>query len=121
MADLKPSADKSKAIKHGGKRPGAGRKKGSRELATIEQRGTLSDLARAHTPDALQTLVSVAKSSDSDAARVSAAVAILDRGYGRPTQAMEHAGPNGGPIEHKVTRIELVDLGSGSSSSTPKA
>jgi len=34
----------------------------------------------------------------SEAAVVSAAVALLDRGYGRPVQALEHTGEGGGPI-----------------------
>lgn len=92
----------------GGKRPGAGRPKGSRDRATIEQRGTLEELARAHTSTALNVLVSVAQASDSDAARVSAANAILDRGYGKPSQAVEHTGPEGGPIE--IADLDMARL-----------
>ena len=33
------------------------------------------------------------------AARVSAANASLDRGYGKPKQGMEHTGKDGAPIE----------------------
>jgi phage terminase small subunit len=40
-------------------------------------------------------LVSVAKKSESDSARVAAANAILDRGYGKPRQAVEHSGSIG--------------------------
>lgn len=48
---------------------------------------TLTDLAREHTPKAVQALVDVlANSEASDAAKVSAATAILDRGWGRPKQ-----------------------------------
>ena len=91
--------------KRGGRRPGAGRKPGSKDRATIEQRGTLEALAREHTDTALHVLVQVAEASESDAARVSAANAILDRGYGKPKQAMEHTGKDGGPIE----TIEMSD------------
>ena len=70
----------------GGKRPGAGRPKGSKDKATVAQGATLSELARKHTDVALNTLVSIATSGESDAARVSASVAILDRGYGKPAQ-----------------------------------
>ena len=83
----------------GGKRAGAGRPKGAVASATIEQKGTLSELARSHTETAVNVLVSVARGSDSDAARVSAASAILDRGYGKAPQSMELSGPEGGPIE----------------------
>lgn len=82
----------------GGKRPGAGRPKGSRDTATVEQKATLEELARSHTPLAMQTLADVAQKSESDAARVSAAQAILDRGYGKPRQAVEHAGDPENPI-----------------------
>lgn len=83
----------------GGKRPGAGRKPGCKDKATLEQGATLAELARAHTSTALNVLVSVAQASESDAARVSAANAILDRGYGKPIQQTEHTGKGGGPIQ----------------------
>jgi hypothetical protein len=54
---------------------------------TLPDGRTLTDLAREHTPKAVQALVDVLESSDaSDAAKVSAATAILDRGWGRPKQ-----------------------------------
>lgn len=83
---------------HGGKRAGAGRPKGRASRATIQQKGTLSELARQHTDVALTALVQVATKGESETARVAAANAILDRGYGRPTQSHEHSGPDGGPI-----------------------
>jgi len=39
-------------------------------------------LARKHTRTAIRALVEVAKSADKDSARVAAAVALLNRGYG---------------------------------------
>lgn len=74
----------------GGKRPGAGRKPGSRDRATKQAGATLSALARGHTSVALGTLAKIAKAGESESARVSAANALLDRGYGRPSQAIEH-------------------------------
>jgi hypothetical protein len=60
---------------------------------------TLGELARAHTHTALQVLVDIAQSTGaSDGARVSAANAILDRGYGKPPQALEVSGADGEPI-----------------------
>lgn len=82
----------------GGKRPGAGRPKGARDKATREQGATLGEMARAHTAAALKTLAAIAKSGESEAARVSAANALLDRGYGRPPQSLELSGPDGEPI-----------------------
>lgn len=87
----------------GGKRPGAGRKKGSLGKATIAQRGTLEELARSYTDVALQVLVDVAKSGASEAARVSAANALLDRGYGKPSQHTEITGKDGGDIKVRLT------------------
>lgn len=50
----------------------------------------------------------VAKKGESEAARVSAAEALLNRGWGKPRQAVEHSGPAGGPIElHEVTDDQL--------------
>lgn len=75
-----------------GSKPGerrGGRKKGTRNKATVEQRGSITEMARAHTDTALGALVSVASSSDSDAARVSAAMGLLGYGYGKPTQPHE--------------------------------
>lgn len=51
---------------------------------------TLTQLARAHTADALQVLVDVATDKMADANhRVSAAVAILDRGWGKPKESVD--------------------------------
>lgn len=93
----------------GGKRPGAGRKAGVRDKATLAQKGTLEELARTHTITALNTLVKVAKSSESDAARVTAANSILDRAYGKPSQRLEHTGKNGGPMEHSHLSQDELD------------
>jgi hypothetical protein len=84
--------------KRGGKRPGAGRKRGTRNRATIEQQATLCELARQRTAVAIAALERIARKGKSEAAVVSAATALLDRGYGRPAQTMELAGPGGGPI-----------------------
>jgi hypothetical protein len=67
---------------HGGSRPGAGRKPGVRNKVTIE----LKEAAKIYTADALKVLVQVAKRGKSESARVAAASAILDRGYGKPKQ-----------------------------------
>jgi hypothetical protein len=62
----------------------------------------LRELAREKTEVALNTLIYVCEHGESDAARVAAANAILDRGYGKPAQAI--TGEDGeGPVEVKVT------------------
>jgi hypothetical protein len=42
------------------------------------------------------------RTSESDAARVAAADKLLDRGYGKAPQAMEHSGPGGGPVTYRL-------------------
>ena len=84
--------------KRGGARPGAGRPKGSRNRATDQHKATLEELARSYTEVAIQALVNIAQAGESESARVSAASAILDRGYGKPHQATSVSGPGGGPV-----------------------
>ena len=60
------------------------------------------DMARAQTKPAISALVISLKDPK---ARVSAAQALLDRGWGKAAQIV--SGPDGGPIEHKVTVIGL--------------
>ena len=71
--------------KKGGERPGAGRPKGSKNKVTIE----LREAAQVYTQDALKTLHEVCIRGVSEAARVAAACAILDRAYGRPKQQVD--------------------------------
>lgn len=52
--------------------------------------GELRDLARTHTPDAIKTLAGIMMQPKASAtARVAAACAILDRGWGKPMQPTE--------------------------------
>jgi hypothetical protein len=57
----------------------------------------VTDLARRHAPEALGALVEIATQGESESARVAAAIALLDRGYGRP-QALTHL------VEHRSPR-----------------
>ena len=70
----------------GGKRSGAGRKLGVPNKASRE----VKELAREYTGEALLALAHVLRDKDAPAsARVSAAVALLDRGHGRPAQQID--------------------------------
>ena len=67
--------------------------------ATIEARRIFQDVAdaaRERTQDAIDTLAAIMKDPKAPAAaRISAAQAILDRGHGKPAQAIEvDAGPD---------------------------
>lgn len=80
--------------KHGGARPGAGRKKGRVSAAKRD----LAEKAKTHAETALKALADIARKGESESARVSAATAILDRAYGKPAQSHQLSGPRGGPI-----------------------
>ena len=69
----------------GGSRSGSGRPKGVQNKVTRE----LGEAARAYTASALETLHSICLRGESEAARVSAACALLDRGHGKPKQQQE--------------------------------
>ena len=77
----------------GCRREGAGRPTGVKNFATAEQKRSLSELARAYTDDALSALFEVARYGRSEQARVSAAIAILDRGFGKPFASSEGQHP----------------------------
>jgi len=85
----------------------------------------IRSLARSHTKIAIKILAGIAKDGTNDAARVSAAVALLDRGWGKPPQAhtgeenegkirvtIRHIseGRDGAPrtIEHEAKQIEVA-------------
>lgn len=61
--------------------------------------GNVRELARAHTEDALNTLVTITQDVTApQSARVSAAQALLDRGWGKPSQPVDGDG-EGGPVK----------------------
>ena len=63
-------------------RPGASGNPGGRPAALAEVR----QLARQHTALAIQKLAQIAEHGQSEMAQIAAANALLDRGWGRPTQ-----------------------------------
>ena len=68
----------------------------------------IRSLARSHTESAIKALSGIMSSKKAPvAARVAAAVALLDRGWGRPTQ-MIAGDPDGAPV--KVDREEISEF-----------
>ncbi len=67
----------------------------------------LRELARAHTRAALQVLAEVATKGASEASRISAAMALLDRGYGKSGTSV--AGEGASPATILYQRIEIID------------
>jgi hypothetical protein len=71
----------------GGTRIGAGRPAGTPNRATVDMKARLSSLAREYTYTAFEALVDVAENGTSETARIAAATALLDRGFGKPREA----------------------------------
>jgi len=68
----------------------------------VKTTAEVRDLARVHTVEAIERLVHWMR-SDSAKASIQAAQAILDRGYGKPVQAV--SGPDGeGPLVVQIVR-----------------
>jgi len=82
--------------------PGQSGNPGGRPRMTDEQRAA-AITAREFTADAIKTLIQIMKDPKASAsARVSAACAILDRGWGRAPQTVEIGNKNGQPLEIKA-------------------
>jgi hypothetical protein len=66
----------------------------------------IHSLARSHTRTAVNVLVGIMRSKDATpAARVSAANAILDRGWGKAPQAIENGGDGALELIHRIERV----------------
>jgi len=66
----------------------------------------IRSLARSHTRTALRVLVGIMRCEDATpAARVSAANAILDRGWGKATQPLENGGDGALELIHRIERV----------------
>jgi 2,3-bisphosphoglycerate-independent phosphoglycerate mutase len=84
-----------------GSKPGerrGGREKGVPNRATAE----IKAIAQEYTEQAIKVLADIMVNGESEAARVSAVNALLDRAYGKPSQAIEHTG------EIKLQLAELI-------------
>lgn len=84
-------------------KPGQSGNPGGRPKDIAEVR----DLARLHTAAAIAALVKIAETGKSESARVSAADALLDRGWGRPQQSVTLDGGAGSFIEELRAAEEL--------------
>jgi hypothetical protein len=69
----------------------------------------IKDLAQKHTTEAIATLRSIMKGSDDDRARVAAANAILDRGYGKPAQSVDVTNSDGSMSQAWLAAMRAVD------------
>ena len=72
-------------------------------------RARLDSLAREQTEAALNMIISVMNEPTVDArTRLMAAAMLLDRGWGKPTQLLEHGSPEGAPIRRIIREIVHV-------------
>lgn len=82
-----------------------GRKAGTPNKATADIRA----IAQQYAPEALEIAAEIMRSERTPpAAKIAAVNTILDRAYGKAPQALEHAGPNGGPIQLAYTDDERI-------------
>jgi hypothetical protein len=79
------------------------------EMPVLKKSKTVTEirsLARSHTRTALNVLVGVMRNTKAPApARIAAANAILDRGWGKPTQAVEKREDGALELIHRIERV----------------
>ena len=78
-----------------------GRRRGTPNKVTAEIR----EYAQQYTVEALEGLAQIARNSTSDAARVAAWNALLDRGHGKPIQGVDLG------VQVEITSIERTIVG----------
>lgn len=104
-------AKKSKSqSSRGGPRPGAGRKKGSANIASFADKKALAEYARKYAEDCIEGLIDIATSSESDAARVTAYNAVLDRAYGKPAQDIDIGNQDGEEFIVNGSAQKVIDI-----------
>jgi hypothetical protein len=100
--DGRKEMSKPKGLKKTG-----GRKKGTRNKATAD----IKALAQEYTAEAIRILASIMNDGDAPAAaRVSAAVALLDRAHGKVPQGIGLPGADGAAATARRVIIELAHV-----------
>lgn len=67
----------------------------------------IRSLARQHTAAAIASLAGIATNGESETAKVAACVALLDRGWGKPTQFV--AGPEDDEGKPTAIFVKIID------------
>jgi hypothetical protein len=70
--------------------------------------GEIQELARQHVPSAIAELARLALKAKSETARIAAIRELLDRGYGRPRQAVEVSAPADNPLQQLFDEIDAL-------------
>ncbi|WP_042295635.1 DUF5681 domain-containing protein [Paraburkholderia bannensis] len=79
---------------------------GGRPKRTAEELDLIA-ACKDRTPAALAVIESIMMEGENERNRLAAAQSIIERGYGKPTEKIEHTGKDGGDI---VTQIVLTSL-----------
>jgi hypothetical protein len=68
----------------------------------------VQELARQYAPAAIVELARLALKAKNENARIAAIRELLDRGYGRPRQAMEFSAPAGDPLQLLFEELDAL-------------
>ena len=107
MAKTTRPAENSKLAPRGKPfQPGKTGNAGGRPKKTEEER-TLEQMCRDKTPDALGVLIQIMESGEQERNRMTAAMAIIERGYGKAVQPTTIGNPDGSKMDMHMT-VTLV-------------
>ena len=107
MAKTTRPAENSKLAPRGKPfQPGKTGNPGGRPKKTDEER-TLEQMCRDKTPDALGVLIQIMESGEQERNRMTAAMAIIERGYGKAVQPTTIGNPDGSKMDMHMT-VTLV-------------
>ena len=108
MTQNRPETDKPKrrAPKTAFKKGTSGNP-GGRPKRTQEEMDLVA-ACRDRTPAALAVIETIMLEGENERNKLAAAQAIIDRGYGKAPEKVEHSGPNGGEIKHAFRLAPLT-------------
>lgn len=89
--------------------PGQSGNPGGRKPKTEEER-TLEVMCRDRTQQALGVLLQIMEGGENERNRITAAMAIIERGHGKAVQPTTLSSPGGGPVNMNWT-VEFVNPG----------
>lgn len=84
--------------------------KGAAKMRRIKHAfdGNVRDIARAYTEVAMAEVINILTRSKSEEKRLLAAGVILERGWGKPAQAIVGGGPDEPPVSHVHKIVEEI-------------
>lgn len=72
-----------------------------------EEEKQLEELCKAKTKDALSTILAIMQNGENERNRLASAQYVIDRGWGKARQEVEHSGKDGQPIKMNMV-VEFV-------------